>query len=37
VPAAQPTADVVLKRPGGHGAAREFIERILARNAAAKT
>jgi 3-deoxy-D-manno-octulosonate 8-phosphate phosphatase (KDO 8-P phosphatase) len=37
VPAAKKAADVVLKRPGGHGAVREFIERILERNAAART
>ena len=37
VPAAKKAADVVLKRPGGHGAVREFIERILARNAVAKS
>ncbi len=36
VPAAKKAADVVLKRPGGHGAVREFIERILARNAATR-
>ena len=33
VPAAKKAADVVLKRPGGHGAVREFIEQVLARNA----
>ena len=33
VPAAKKAADLVLKRSGGHGAVREFIERILARNA----
>ena len=37
MPAAKKAADVVLKRPGGHGAVREFIERILARNAEAKS
>jgi 3-deoxy-D-manno-octulosonate 8-phosphate phosphatase (KDO 8-P phosphatase) len=31
-PATRRAADVVLKSPGGHGAVREFIERILARN-----
>ena len=37
MPAAKKAADVVLKLPGGHGAVREFIERILARNAEAKS
>jgi 3-deoxy-D-manno-octulosonate 8-phosphate phosphatase (KDO 8-P phosphatase) len=32
VPAVRRAADVVLKSPGGAGAVREFIERILARN-----
>jgi len=32
VPAARKAADVVLRSPGGHGAVREFIERILARD-----
>jgi 3-deoxy-D-manno-octulosonate 8-phosphate phosphatase (KDO 8-P phosphatase) len=32
VPAAKRFASVVLKSPGGRGAAREFIEMILARN-----
>jgi 3-deoxy-D-manno-octulosonate 8-phosphate phosphatase (KDO 8-P phosphatase) len=31
-PATKRAADVVLKTPGGHGAVREFIERILVRN-----
>ena len=31
-PATKKAADLVLKTPGGHGAVREFIERILARN-----
>ncbi len=31
-PAARRAATIVLKSPGGHGAVREFIERILARN-----
>jgi 3-deoxy-D-manno-octulosonate 8-phosphate phosphatase (KDO 8-P phosphatase) len=31
-PATRRAADVVLKTPGGHGAVREFIERILARD-----
>jgi 3-deoxy-D-manno-octulosonate 8-phosphate phosphatase (KDO 8-P phosphatase) len=31
-PAARRAADVVLKRPGGHGAVRELIELILKRN-----
>jgi 3-deoxy-D-manno-octulosonate 8-phosphate phosphatase (KDO 8-P phosphatase) len=31
-PAARRAATVVLKRPGGRGAVREFIEMILARN-----
>ncbi len=31
-PATRRAADVVLKSPGGHGAVREFIERILARD-----
>jgi 3-deoxy-D-manno-octulosonate 8-phosphate phosphatase (KDO 8-P phosphatase) len=31
-PATRRAADVVLKAPGGHGAVREFIERILSRN-----
>jgi 3-deoxy-D-manno-octulosonate 8-phosphate phosphatase (KDO 8-P phosphatase) len=32
VPAVRKAAEVVLKSPGGHGAVREFIELILARN-----
>ena len=32
MPAARKAATVVLKSPGGHGAVREFIELILARN-----
>lgn len=32
VPAARRAASVVLKSNGGHGAVREFIERILVRN-----
>jgi len=36
VPAARRAATVVLKSPGGHGAVREFIERILARNGQAR-
>lgn len=35
-PAARKAATVVLKSPGGHGAVREFIERILARNGQAR-
>lgn len=35
--AARRAAGIVLKSAGGHGAVREFIERILARNAARKT
>ena len=31
-PAARRAADVTLKRPGGRGAVREFVEIILARN-----
>jgi 3-deoxy-D-manno-octulosonate 8-phosphate phosphatase (KDO 8-P phosphatase) len=31
-PAAKKAADMVLRRPGGHGAVRELIERILERN-----
>jgi len=31
-PAALAAAKVVLKSPGGRGAAREFVERVLARN-----
>ena len=31
-PAAKKAATIVLKSPGGHGAVREFIELILARN-----
>ncbi|MEP6994669.1 MAG: HAD-IIIA family hydrolase [Acidobacteriota bacterium] len=33
VAAARKAATIVLKSPGGHGAVREFIERILERNA----
>lgn len=32
MPSAKRYASIVLKNPGGHGAAREFIERILERN-----
>ena len=35
-PAARRAADVVLKRPGGRGAVREFVEMILARNGDAR-
>jgi 3-deoxy-D-manno-octulosonate 8-phosphate phosphatase (KDO 8-P phosphatase) len=35
-PAARRAANVVLGSPGGHGAAREFIELILARNGQAR-
>ena len=33
---ARRAADIVLRSPGGHGAVREFIERILARNGHAR-
>ena len=35
-PAARRAADVVLKRPGGRGAVREFVEMILKRNGDAR-
>jgi 3-deoxy-D-manno-octulosonate 8-phosphate phosphatase (KDO 8-P phosphatase) len=35
-PAARRAADVVLKRPGGRGAVREFVEMILKSNGDAR-